>query len=66
MERIGKNGQPLETIFDFFLNKTGIETETSYSDYRLCMAAIKGLASNIDLLEEGTMKQLASFLGLKR
>merc|ERR1719481_1845671 len=68
LDRIGENRQRIENLFEFNLNKTGIETEASppdNTDSWSCIA-IKELAGNLDLLEEERMKQFASYIGFTR
>jgi len=65
LDRIGENREKLENLFEFNLNKTGIETELSpqNSNDRWSYVAIKELVGSLDLIEESKMKKFAMYIG---
>ena len=62
---LAKNRERLENLFEFNLNKTGIETEVSppNSSDRWSYVAIKELVGSLDLIEESKMKKFAMYIG---
>ena len=65
LDRVGENREKLENLFEFNLNKTGIETEVSppSSNDRWSYVAIKELVGSLDLIEESKMKKFAMYIG---
>ena len=65
LDRVGENREKLENLFEFNLNKTGIETEVSppNSNDRWSYVAIKELVGSLDLIEESKMKKFAMYIG---
>jgi len=65
LDRVGENKEKLENLFEFNLNKKGIETEACppNSNDRWSYVAIKELVGSLDLTEESKMKKFAMFIG---
>lgn len=68
LDRVGEQKQKLENLFEFNLNKTGIETEVCPPDNtdRWSIVAITELAGNLQLLEDSRMKQFATYIGFTK
>lgn len=68
MIELGSKKTKLENLFEFNLNKTGIETEATPPENtdRWSIVAIKELAGNLDLMEDSRMKQFATYIGFTK
>lgn len=68
LDRVDENKEKLENLFEFNLNKTGIETEASAPDSsdRWSIVAIKELAGSLSLTDETRMKKFAQCIGFTK
>jgi len=68
VDRLGIDRQKQENLFEFNIQKSGVETELAPTDTsdRWSVVAVKELAGHLALMEESNWKHFANYIGFTR